>query len=242
MAHKFNLGMGLLANILWTSGQLVSLWFLFKNISGLGTWNAHDLVLLLAFSQISFYLSYSIYYNNFEKFNDKINEGNLDKYLLKPISLIFQISFEEVAVAQIIATVINVLPLFVFGLIGKSLTWGAVVICGIVTILGILLVYLFFLNIVGLTLIIGRTGGVLSVLRNSSDLGRIPIDQMNKYLGGFLSYVLPIAFATSYPVMVLTGRISALSVIGMEGALLLILLILNLITWRIGIRKYSGSI
>ncbi|HTP00564.1 MAG TPA: ABC-2 family transporter protein, partial [Anaerolineales bacterium] len=55
-----------------------------------------------------------------------------------------------------------------------------------------------------------------------------------------LTFVVPVAFATTMPAEALTGRIT-LPVLAGAVALAALLAALSRIVWRIGVRHYSGA-
>jgi len=55
-----------------------------------------------------------------------------------------------------------------------------------------------------------------------------------------LTFVVPIAFATTIPAEALTGRLNWETMLVALG-LALLLLVISRIVWRIGLRHYSGA-
>ena len=70
-AHRFNLLMSSVANVIWTLGQLLALSFLFDQIDNFDGWTFYELLLLLSFGQIYVYSAFLIYDNNFKSLPQK---------------------------------------------------------------------------------------------------------------------------------------------------------------------------
>ncbi len=242
MSHRFNFLMGILANTVWTVSQLVSLRFLFDKVSSFQGWSYPDLILLLAFGQIYVYGSYMIYDMNLSNLPKKIISGEFDRMLTKPINIKFLSSFETVAVAQILPMVVTVTPLLVYGLIGRStltvpLLLSALGIC----LLGMIAFFFLSLALIGLTFFVENAQALKEFLtQRSTDLSRIPVSFFPKSVQYTLTFVIPLAFVTYYPVLIIQAKTSPWTSLVVVTAISLVFYLLQKWIWKRGLINYSG--
>lgn len=234
--------MGILANTVWTISQLISLSFLFDKINSFQGWSFPDLILLLAFGQIYVYGSYMIYDINLSNLPKKIISGDFDRMLTKPINIKFLSSFETIAVAQAIPMIVTVAPLLVYGLIGReTLTIPLLLSAFGLCFLGIIAFYFLSLALIGLTFFVENAQSLKEFLtQRSTDLSRIPVSFFSKGVQYTLTFIIPLAFVTYYPVLVVQGKSNPLFPAALAVLLTLIFYLLQKWIWKKGLINYSG--
>ena len=72
------------------------------------------------------------------------------------------------------------------------------------------------------------------------EAGRWPISLYPGWLRYGLTFIIPVAFATTVPAEALTGRLNWQTLLG-AIALAAVLLIVSRFFWRRGLRHYSGT-
>ena len=241
-AHRFNLLMSAMANVIWTLGQLFALQFLFEKIDTFDGWTFNELVLLLAFGQIYVYSAFVIFDGNFKQLPKKIIHGQLDRLLTRPINIKFFISFEEVSIAQIIPMFVTIIPLMLYatsniGDVNPYLFIQAF----LLTLLGTFVFFLISFAIAGLNFIWDNTQSLKEVIVNGgSDMNRVPLNILPSGIQMFFTFIIPIAFVSYYPVLVIKEEVSIFEPLILITPLAILLYYLGKLTWAIGLRRYSG--
>jgi ABC-2 type transport system permease protein len=118
MNHRFNFIMSILANIVWTISQVITLYYLSGNINQFQNWTMHELILMLGIGQFFVYTIFILYYRSIIELGQNIITGELDRLLTKPVNLKFLLSFRDISVNEIVPFVTTVLPLVIYGLLG----------------------------------------------------------------------------------------------------------------------------
>lgn len=242
LTHRFNFLMDVLANIVWTVSQLISLRFMFDKMTSFEGWSFQDLVLLLGFAQIYVYVSYMIYDANLSNLPKKIISGEFDRMLTKPINIKFISSFEKIVVAQLIPSTITVLPLIVYGMMGRqNLSLQNIFLAILVTTGGMITFYFLTLAIIGLSFFFDSALSIKDFLvQRTSDLSRVPITFFPKSVQLILMYIVPLAFVTYFPVLIIQGNdVISFSVISVV-CLCIVFYLFQKVVWRFGLRNYSG--
>lgn len=85
-----------------------------------------------------------------------------------------------------------------------------------------------------------KVENILNIFQSMYQAGRWPVTIYPPWLRWILTFLIPVAFATTVPASAFTGRIEAgllLSAIGLA----VFLLVAARLFWRYGIRFYSGA-
>jgi len=242
MSHRFNFLMGIVANILWTLSQLITLRFLFFKVNSFIDWSMGDLVLLLGLGQIYVYFSWMVFEPNFSDLFRKINTGAFDRMLTKPVNIKFLASFEKVMVSQLLPTITTVIPLIIYGLktrqVFNLMDFGlALIVC----FLGIVAMYLLGLAMSGLIFLFEDIQSVRDLLTMQiTELSRVPLSVFPKLIQQSLTFVIPLAFIAYFPVQIIRNQMDFLPVVFVEMLMIAVFYSLSRFTWKIGLKHYSG--
>lgn len=240
MSHRFNLIMSAVGNFVWTFGQLISMRFLFSKLPEIQGWSFHDLVVLLAFGQCAVYISFIFFEANLSRIGGKIIKGELDNKLVKPISIMFQLSFEDVLVAQIIPMFITVIPLFIYGFSGVGgISVTNLIMGGVILLLGLIIKYYSLVIVSGLFFWVDRTH-IFSIYAETREFNRVPPSLFPKWIENAFTYIIPVLFVSYYPLIIAKGEASISKVLTMESCVLLFMVLFSVIIWRKGLKRYSG--
>ena len=72
------------------------------------------------------------------------------------------------------------------------------------------------------------------------EAGRWPVGIYPPWLKASLTFLVPVAFATTVPAEALSGRLTLPALLGAVG-LALVLLAASRLFWTVGVRRYSGA-
>ena len=90
----------------------------------------------------------------------------------------------------------------------------------------------------GVDVIVGEED--VEVVQSIYQAGRWPISLYPGWLRFALTFIVPVAFATTIPAEALTGRLSGSTLLGAAGLAIVLFTGARLI-WRLGLRRYSGA-
>lgn len=243
LAHRFNLVMSGIANIIWTIAQLISIRYLFLKIPSIKGWEFGDLILLLAFGQAYFYISWIIYDNNLQELPLKVIKGELDKMLLKPANIKFLASFQKTSIPQILVMLTTVTPLTIYGLsFQKNLNLINCLSALLILSLGIIIFYFISLGISALSFFIGSVDTVrFFVLHAPTNLNRVPLSIFPKFVQYGLTFIIPLAFLAFYPTLIIKGKVSPFLIISTELGLVYLSYCFSNWMWNIGLKNYTSA-
>ena len=185
---------------------------------------------------------YMLYYGNFTSISRMVREGELDLYLVKPVSLQFLVTMRRLDAALL-------LPDFVAGVIMICLGWARaglpvtfVSVTGFLffTVCGILLTYSLFLLPHLLCFWIVATRGVAEMTSAIWDFNNMPQLIYGKWMQRIGTFLLPVFVITNFPGLFLMGELSPLLMAWGIIAPILFFGITRLV-WKRAVRNYSSA-
>jgi ABC-2 type transport system permease protein len=172
---------------------------------------------------------------------ESVRDGTLDFILTKPEDSQLLVSIQRVAIFSLIDLLLGmgVLITALVRLGGRIGAGEALAFTGTLAAGGVI-VYSFWLILASLSFWLVRVENLLEIFRSMYEAGRWPISLYPGWLRFGLTFIIPVAFATTIPAEALTGRLSGWTFLGATGLAALLFLLARLI-WRLGLRRYSGA-
>ena len=118
-------------------------------------------------------------------------------------------------------------------------TWQAAAFAAMLLAGGVI-VYGFWLILATLSFWFVRVENILVIFQSMYEAGRWPISLYPGWLRFGLTFLVPVAFATTVPAEALTRRLNWQTLLG-AIALAAALLVISRLFWKAGIRHYSGA-
>lgn len=215
---------------------------LFEKVPSLAGWTLPEEIFLYGFSLLPYGMFNVISLNLYDFGNEYIIEGKFDRVMLRPVSTLFQILFEQFRLEsmQEIATglfciawassrlhvhwTISKLSLLVF--------WG---ICA-----GIIYVSIFLL-LTTISFWFEDRIGVHPPVWNVIAFGRYPLSIYSGAVQFFLCWIIPFGLASFYPSVRLLGRGVTPQYLPFVPVVAAGFLALALFMWKLGTRHYSST-
>jgi ABC-2 type transport system permease protein len=105
---------------------------------------------------------------------------------------------------------------------------------------GAIIIYSFFLILATLSFWFVRVENFLTIFQSMYEAGRWPVSLYPGWLRYGLTFVVPVAFATTVPAEALTGRLTWETLL-VAIAIAVVLFTISRLFWRVGLRHYSGT-
>jgi len=241
LAYRVDTIIAVLLNLFWLGWELVTMQIIFSNTATLGGWSFGDLITLLGvFKMINLFMA-ALIWPNTERFNTSVRDGSLDYLLLQPVSSLFLVSFSRITVWRLWDLILSVILVVVgLSLSGTALTIGHLAAFLVLLVSGISVLFSLWIALISLTFWFTKFDNNVTILQALLDSGRYPATVYPFWLRALITYVIPIAVATTVPVQALRGELTveavALYLAVAVGAFLVARLI-----WHAGVRRYSGA-
>jgi len=241
LAYRADTVVNILINFMWLGWELLGLSIIFSNTDTLGGWGPGELIALLGVFRLVNMIMAAVIWPATEKFNASVRDGSLDYTLLQPVNSLFLVSFSRIVVWRIWDLILAVSLI----IIGIQMSGGApspfnIVIFLLLVISGALVIYSLWIVLVALTFWFVKFDNNVTILQALMDSGRYPVTVYPPWLRLIVTYLIPIAVATTVPLQGLRGDLSNWQVLVFVGIGLGAFWTATRV-WKAGVRQYSGA-
>jgi ABC-2 type transport system permease protein len=241
LAYRANFFVHLFESALELGTALAGLAVVFSHTSTLGGWRPVEVVALVG---VYFLVSGAIrmlIQPSMEQLVEAVHEGTLDFTLTKPEDAQVLASIQRVEVWSVTDVVLGFVVL-VAALVRLGTTVGLWEAVGFAVALGAggIIVYSFWLILATLSFWFVRVENMLEIFQSMYEAGRWPVSLYPRWLRFILTFLVPVAFATTVPAQALAGRLTWQTLAG-ALALAVLMLAVSRAFWRMGLRRYSGA-
>jgi ABC-2 type transport system permease protein len=241
LAYRVDTAINILINAMWLGWELLSLSIIFNNTETLGGWGPGELVALLGVFRLVNMMMAAMIWPATEKFNSSVRDGSLDYTLLQPANSLFLISFSRVVLWRIWDLALG----FILVAVGVGMSGGSANAFNLVSFMvlvgsGMLVIYSLWVVLIALTFWFVKFDNNVTILQALLDSGRYPATIYPPWLRVIVTFVVPIAVATTVPLQALRGELSGWQVLMFIGIGVASFLLAGQI-WKRGVRKYSGA-
>lgn len=241
LAYRAEAVVNILLNLLWLGWELLSLSIIFANTPTLGGWGPGELIALLGVFRLVNAMMAAVIWPNTEKFNTAIRDGSWDYTLLQPVSSMFLVTFSNLVIWRVWDLALAAVLIGV----GVSMSGGGASLAGLLIFAalvasGLLIIYSLWIVLIALTFWFVKFDNNVTILQALVEAGRYPATVYPFWLRMIVTFVVPIAVATTVPLQGLRGELSL-------GSVLLYLAVGAAVFgiaarfWKAGIRQYGGA-
>lgn len=241
MQSKADFFIGLIGFFLKQIMGIVFLYLVFRQIPDLMGWSFDELVFIYGFAQIPRGIDHLFTDNLWLVAKRMIINGDFDRYMLRPMNVLFQIISEKLqpdALGELLVGSI---------LIVRSITNGTVV-TGSVRILFFVIsvitgafiysaIKLFFASF---AFWMKRSGRILQVAYEMADFAKYPTEIYSRTVRFIITWIIPFAFVAFLPASYFLNKNSCI-VIGGECLIALIFSVVAYSLFCIGIHSYESA-
>jgi len=217
-------------------------YILFTKIPKLSGWRLEEVIFLYGFSLIPYGLFNIISLNLYDFGNNYIIEGKLDRVLLRPISTLFQVLFENFRIESFHEVAAGLFAVWLASrLLHLPWSWLDVLLLLFWGFCGAVIYVSIFLLLSTVSFWFEDRIGVHPPVWNLIAFGRYPLSIYSSAIQFFLSWIIPFGFASFYPSVHLLGRSAFRQYAPLVPVVAAVCLGIALLTWSRGVRHYSST-
>lgn len=241
LAYRADTVVNILLNVMWLGWELLSLGIIFNNTQTIGGWGFGELIALLGVFRLVHTLMIALVWPNTEKFNQSIRDGSMDYTLLQPVNSMFLVTFSRITVWRawdlVLAAVLIVVGI---NLAGETTTPIQILAFLVLTASGALIIYSLWIVLIALTFWFTKFDNNVTILQALMDTGRYPVTVYPWWMRILVTFIIPIAVATTVPLQGLRGELTIGRVL-MFIAIGVASFLVASQAWKAGLKKYSGA-
>lgn len=242
LIYKTDFLLGGVGQLLNTAVSIAFLTLIFTQVDSLQGWTFDEMLFLAGLSGVILFLHHIFFFNIYRLGEDYVLTGDFDRFLLRPLSPLFQVYADTVhdnSLPKVVANAALVVYASIqMGLVPTPLKvfYGlAAILSGILTVAAI---YLFFATTAFWT---GTSRNAIWLIFRISDFRRYPLDIFGLAIQAMLVTVVPLAFASFFPAAFLLGK-GGYTTWKMATPLAgPVFFGLAYMFWRFGLKRYSST-
>ena len=241
LAYRADTVVNILLNIMWLGWELLSLNIIFSNTTNLGGWGLGELIALLGVFRLVNAMMAALIWPNTEKFNTSVRDGTLDYTLLQPANSMFLVTFSRIVIWRAWDLVLAAI-LIVTGIrmAGGGVTPLNLASFFLLAATGSLILYSLWIVMIAATFWFVKFDNNVTILQALLDTGRYPSSVYPFWLRIVVTFVIPVAVATTVPLQALRGELAAWQVLMFVGVSAASFFVASRV-WLAGVKKYSGA-
>ena len=241
LAYRADTIVNILLNLMWLGWELLSLNIIFSNTTTLGGWGLGELIALLGVFRLVNTMMVALIWPNTEKFNQSIRDGSMDYTILQPVSSLFLVTFSRITVWRIWDLILATVLIFVgINMSGDIATASNILTFILLAISGMIVIYSLWIVLIALTFWFTKFDNNVTILQALLDSGRYPATVYPAWLRIIVTFVIPIAVATTIPLQALRGELTVNQVV-LFFAVGVVSFWIATRVWKAGLKQYSGA-
>ena len=241
LAYRADTALNVILSLVWLGWDMIGLQIIFSNTESIGGWGIGELIALLGVFRLTNTLMGALIWPNTERFNSSIRDGSFDYYLLQPLNAQFQVTFSRMVIWRAWEVILAGILVVVGIQISEQVTTPLNVLSFLVlTGAGMTVLYSLWIVMIAFTFWFIKFDNNVTILHALLDAGRYPTTVYPMWLRVVVTFVIPIALATTVPIQALRGDLTGAQVLLYLGIAVASVFISALV-WKAGIRRYSGA-
>jgi ABC-2 type transport system permease protein len=241
LAYRVDTVVNILLEIFGLAWELVGLGIIFSNTQSLGGWGLGELLALLGVFHFVNALMNILIWPNTEKFNTSIRDGTFDYTLLQPADSMFLVTFSRMVIWRVWDIVLGVV-LIVVGIQRSGLVTSPLDLLSflLLAFTGTIILYSLWIVMIAATFWFTKFDNNVTILQALLDTGRYPATVYPFWLRIVITFIIPVAVATTIPLQALRGELTAWQIL-LFAAISAACFMGASLVWKFGVRKYSGA-
>ncbi|MBI4092706.1 MAG: ABC-2 family transporter protein [Candidatus Kerfeldbacteria bacterium] len=221
--------------------SIVFFTILYGSVASIRGWSYPEALLLLGTFMFLTYLSHGLFYRNFARVSEYVNEGRLDILLTKPVDPQFAMTLRYTAVSDIL-NIVPSLIVIIYAISRLDLTITAGSLIGYLSLIaiGMAIIYSLWFAISILAFWLTQVEEIQELWNGLFDFTRYPRQIYEGSIRALFTFVVPILTIVAFPTEFFLGRISG-SAILYNLLLAAGLLAVTRMLWQVGLRRYSSA-
>lgn len=241
MEYRLNFIMAALSSVMTLAGTVLMLYLFYRTGYEMGGWAWRDALAVVGAFTFLEGMQAAFMAPNRTRITEYVCEGTLDFVLIKPVDSQFWLSVRSVSLWGVPNIVLG-LAILVYVIVTRETppTVVGVLLAALTLTLAVLVLYSIGYLLSTISIWYVKLYNITMAMQALVETGRYPIPAYPAAYQVFFTFVLPVAFMTTVPAQFLTGRGTALWLLG-AVAVCAALLLLSVAFWRYALRYYTSA-
>lgn len=241
LEYRVNFLANIFMSVFWLVWAVVGVSVFFLHREKMGEWSYPEVLMVVGLFTFFTGLMEAFLRPNVGAVIEQIRDGTLDFVLTKPVNAQFIASLRNIVVWRLSDVIIGLgLIVYALGVLGVSPTRENIAVFAAMLVSAIAIVYSLWLVMSSFAFWFVKIDNITELFYAFYEAGRYPVTIYRGLVRALLTFIIPIAFVTTFPVSALLGRLELQNVwIGLLFAI--VLLFVSNRFWNFAIRHYSSA-
>ena len=241
LAYRINFFVQLFQSVLELATAVAGLAVIFSHTNTLGGWGPDEVLALVGIYILVGGIIGFVIQPGMEQFIASVRNGTLDFTLTKPEDAQLLVSIQQVEIWKLIDIMLGFAVLLTALLrLGEKMGIQQAAEFAVMLLAGTIIIYGFWLLLATLSFWFVRVENILMIFQSMYEAGRWPVSLYPGWLRFALTFIVPVAFATTVPAEALTGRMNEVTLAG-AIVMAVVMSVISRVFWRLGLRHYTGT-
>ncbi len=229
----------------YSIGWAIWVWFgvavFYQHGPTLAGWSYYEALVIVGLFQMFGGLMEAFLRPNITAIIEHIRKGTLDFVLLKPVDSQFFVSTRQIIFWKFLDMAVG-LAIISYALWRQGImpSLSTIALFALMAVLGMVMLYAIWFSMITTAFWFVRVDNMSELLTSFFEAGRFPVGVFPRLIRFVLTFVVPIAFMTTFPAAVLLGKLDW-RYFWIGCMLASILLVFSVRFWRFALRHYTSA-
>ena len=241
MEYRANFIVNTIMSLVWVAFAILGLKIFFFHRDQIGQWGYYEaMVVVGVYSFFNGFIE-AVLQPNMSRIIEQIRLGTFDFVLIKPVNSQFMASLRNLSIWKLVDILIGAgICIYALVKIKASPDTSDVILALLFIFSGTVIVYSIWVMMVTTAFWFVRIDNITELFTAIFETGRFPVSVYPGWMRGVLTFVIPIAFITTFPAAALLGQAKTYLMI-FSFVIATLLLIGSMLFWRLALRRYSSA-
>ncbi|MBI5303301.1 MAG: ABC-2 family transporter protein [Chloroflexi bacterium] len=241
LEYRVNFFSNVLMSVFWLVWGVVGVSIFFLHRDKMGEWTFPEVLIVVGLFTFFNGVMESFLRPNVGAVIEQIRDGTFDFVLTKPVNAQFIASLRNVVLWRLVDVAIGLgLIVYALGQLHVTPSLASIAFFVVMTASAIIIVYSIWLMMVSLAFWFVKIDNITELFFAFYEAGRYPVTIYRGLVRVLLTFIVPIAFVTTFPASALLGRLDT-TMTATGFAFALGLLIASNRFWNFALRHYSSA-
>jgi ABC-2 type transport system permease protein len=241
MEYRANFIANVFMSAFWLAFAILGLHVFYFHRDHIGTWGYYEAMLVVGFYSLFNGLIEALLQPNMSRIIEQIRMGTFDFVLIKPVNSQFLASLRHLSIWKLADVAMGLgICVYAMGRLDAEPALAELFVAGGFVACGAVILYSIWLTMVTAAFWFVRIDNITELFTSIYETGRFPVSVYPSWMKGVLTFVIPIAFITTFPAAAILGRAKPVL---LPVAFLLAAVLFYGCTrfWRFAVRHYSSA-
>lgn len=241
LEYRFNFTVTVLAGLVELILAVLTFELIYQFTPTVSGWPKYDALMLLGFYRVVNGIIGAFVSPNMRAITEHVRRGDMDFILLWPVSSRFIVSTRQIETPEVV-TILTGTALAIWAAAQAGMGWSALAIgeAALLLACGVLMLYNLWLFIMTFSFWLVNIDMLDYLFHAAMEAARYPVSFFKGAVRKLLTFIVPVAFATTFPAQAIRGSVQAqMLLLGVFMAALS--LGLTQLFWNYAVRHYSSA-